>query len=322
MASMIGIGVAVDYSLFVLARYREEIARRPRARRRRARPRWRPPALAVLFSGMTVIASLAGLFLIDTTAIQLDGASARSSSSPSRCSPRRRCCRCSSALHGQARVGARPARSAALRRRERGRGATRRLLGALDRARHAPPGRSRSSPRRALLLALAAPVLNLETDERRAAPVRPADETRAGLRGRGGGRRRRARSTPVRVLVARAAATSTARARARCARDREVARGAPDRSRADDGALRRSSSPSCATTASRAQAKAAVDRLRERRCPAASRSAARTASQTDFEDARSPARCGRSSLFVLGLSLPRPARAAAQRRAAAQGRRA
>ena len=43
MASMIGIGVAVDYSLFVLARYREEIAagRRPT---QRARARWRPPA--------------------------------------------------------------------------------------------------------------------------------------------------------------------------------------------------------------------------------------------------------------------------------------
>ena len=51
MASMIGIGVAVDYSLFVLARYREEIARgrepdEARAPRAGARPasRWRSPA--------------------------------------------------------------------------------------------------------------------------------------------------------------------------------------------------------------------------------------------------------------------------------------
>ena len=33
MASMIGIGVAIDYSLFILARYREERAGRPRPRR-------------------------------------------------------------------------------------------------------------------------------------------------------------------------------------------------------------------------------------------------------------------------------------------------
>ena len=44
MASMIGIGVAVDYSLFVLARYREEVARRARARRGARRARWPPRA--------------------------------------------------------------------------------------------------------------------------------------------------------------------------------------------------------------------------------------------------------------------------------------
>jgi RND superfamily putative drug exporter len=43
MASMIGIGVAVDYSLFVLARYRRRYG--PGARpRRRGRWRWRPRA--------------------------------------------------------------------------------------------------------------------------------------------------------------------------------------------------------------------------------------------------------------------------------------
>jgi uncharacterized membrane protein YdfJ with MMPL/SSD domain len=69
MASMIGIGVAVDYSLFVLARYREEIAagKAPDAARSTAMA---TSGLAVVFSGMTVIASLAGLFLIDTTAIR------------------------------------------------------------------------------------------------------------------------------------------------------------------------------------------------------------------------------------------------------------
>ena len=39
MASMLGIGVAVDYSLFILARYREELENGLRRRRRRARSR-------------------------------------------------------------------------------------------------------------------------------------------------------------------------------------------------------------------------------------------------------------------------------------------
>ena len=42
MASMIGIGVAVDYSLFVLARFREEVAA-GHPRTRRVRGRWPPP---------------------------------------------------------------------------------------------------------------------------------------------------------------------------------------------------------------------------------------------------------------------------------------
>ena len=69
MASMIGIGVAVDYSLFVLARYREEI--RDGVPRDAARARaLATSGVAVAFSGATVIVSLAGLFLVDTTAIR------------------------------------------------------------------------------------------------------------------------------------------------------------------------------------------------------------------------------------------------------------
>ncbi len=69
MASMIGIGVAVDYSLFVLARYREEIAvgREPALARSYALA---TSGLAVIFSGLTVIAALAGLWLIDNQAIR------------------------------------------------------------------------------------------------------------------------------------------------------------------------------------------------------------------------------------------------------------
>ena len=69
IASMIGIGVAVDYSLFVLARYREEIrggAERDEARRIALRT----SGLAVTFSGITVMLSLAGLYLVDSTTIR------------------------------------------------------------------------------------------------------------------------------------------------------------------------------------------------------------------------------------------------------------
>jgi uncharacterized membrane protein YdfJ with MMPL/SSD domain len=68
-ASMIGIGVAVDYSLFVLARYREEIANgnRPGEARRRA---MRTSGLAVAFSGITVIIALAGLFVVDSQTLR------------------------------------------------------------------------------------------------------------------------------------------------------------------------------------------------------------------------------------------------------------
>ncbi len=69
VASMIGIGVAVDYSLFILARYREEVraGREPEQARSIA---LRTSGLAVAFSGVTVMVSLAGLFLVDSTTIR------------------------------------------------------------------------------------------------------------------------------------------------------------------------------------------------------------------------------------------------------------
>jgi uncharacterized membrane protein YdfJ with MMPL/SSD domain len=69
MASMIGIGVAVDYSLFVLARYREEIAagRGPDDARAIALA---TSGVAVTFSGLTVIVALAGLLIVDTMSIR------------------------------------------------------------------------------------------------------------------------------------------------------------------------------------------------------------------------------------------------------------
>jgi uncharacterized membrane protein YdfJ with MMPL/SSD domain len=69
MASMIGIGVAVDYSLFIVARYREEVhaGRSPGEARAVAMA---TSGVAVLFSGLTVIISLAGLWMVDNTAVR------------------------------------------------------------------------------------------------------------------------------------------------------------------------------------------------------------------------------------------------------------
>jgi uncharacterized membrane protein YdfJ with MMPL/SSD domain len=69
MASMIGIGVAIDYSLFILARYREERTqgRDPDAARSEALA---TSGLAVTFSGLAVIVSLAGLWMVDNQALR------------------------------------------------------------------------------------------------------------------------------------------------------------------------------------------------------------------------------------------------------------
>jgi len=65
MITMIGLAVGIDYALFVVERYREE--------RRRGHPRVEAIAIAggtasraVVFSGLTVILALAGLFLVPT----------------------------------------------------------------------------------------------------------------------------------------------------------------------------------------------------------------------------------------------------------------
>ena len=72
MASMIGIGVAVDYSLFVVTRYREERSRdvyRAAARSRALTT----SGIAVAFSGVTVVLALAGLWLVPTNAVRSMG---------------------------------------------------------------------------------------------------------------------------------------------------------------------------------------------------------------------------------------------------------
>jgi RND superfamily putative drug exporter len=69
MASMIGIGVAIDYSLFILARYREERASGRDQDTARAQA-LSTSGLAVAFSGLAVIVSLAGLWMVDNQALR------------------------------------------------------------------------------------------------------------------------------------------------------------------------------------------------------------------------------------------------------------
>jgi RND superfamily putative drug exporter len=69
MASMIGIGVAVDYSLFILARFREEVRAGRSASEARARA-LATSGVAVAFSGMAVVISLAGLWMIDNQTLR------------------------------------------------------------------------------------------------------------------------------------------------------------------------------------------------------------------------------------------------------------
>jgi uncharacterized membrane protein YdfJ with MMPL/SSD domain len=69
VASMIGIAVAVDYSLFVLARYRQEI-RAGLAPGEARRVALRTSGLAVVFSGLTVVISLAALFMVPSQTIR------------------------------------------------------------------------------------------------------------------------------------------------------------------------------------------------------------------------------------------------------------
>ncbi len=69
MASMIGIGVAVDYSLFILARFREEVRAGKGAAEARAEA-LATSGLAVVFSGMAVVISLAGLFMVNNQTLR------------------------------------------------------------------------------------------------------------------------------------------------------------------------------------------------------------------------------------------------------------
>jgi heme transporter len=67
--SMFGIALAVDYSLFILMRYREEL-RAGRDSKQAADAAMATSGLAVVLSGMTVIASMTGIYLINTPVLR------------------------------------------------------------------------------------------------------------------------------------------------------------------------------------------------------------------------------------------------------------
>jgi uncharacterized membrane protein YdfJ with MMPL/SSD domain len=69
MASMLGIGVAVDYSLFILARFRESVRAGRNATDARAEA-LATSGVAVSFSGLAVIISLAGLWMVHNQALR------------------------------------------------------------------------------------------------------------------------------------------------------------------------------------------------------------------------------------------------------------
>ena len=69
MVSMIGLGVAVDYSLFVLARFREELAAGV-SREDAVVQAMRTSGRAVVFSGLTVLVSLGTVWIVPVRAVQ------------------------------------------------------------------------------------------------------------------------------------------------------------------------------------------------------------------------------------------------------------
>jgi len=311
MASMIGIGVAVDYSLFIVARYREEVqsGRSPAEARAVALA---TSGVAVLFSGLTVIISLAGLWMVDNTAIR------------------------SMALGAMMVVGVAvlaattllPALITLLGRRVYTRGRLFSITGTLFRSRRASgPGfwqRWTDAVMRrpvvsalgaaAVLLALAAPVLGMNTKSG-ALDQFPRDhevvhgyEAAVSIAGPGS-------ASPVQV-VARAPDAATARVagerlQTALARDRGVIDVAPARPSADGPAVLLVAHTVLLVAHTRSEpeseaAKATVDRLRESLPAAAGRGVqvdvgGVTASQRDLNDLVSGS-MWKILLFLLGLS--------------------
>jgi RND superfamily putative drug exporter len=309
MASMVGIGVAVDYSLFVLARYREEI----RAGRERDDARAAALAtsgVAVVFSGLTVMASLAGLMLVNTTSLRSMAIGAIVVVAVSLLAAITLLPLLISLLGHRAYARGRLFTLAPLvlrSRRGRRRGSTH-----PDLARDGFWARwTRAVMRRpvlstlaasALLLALAAPALELGTKNGALHQFPPGNETRQGFEAAASVAGRGA-SAPVKVVVAPGTRDAVAAVRRTLRRDPQVAAvQRPVRARDGRSALLvarlRSDGESDA-------AKAAVQRLRAEAPAAAPRArvdvGGPTATLVDFDD-RVAASMGWVILFVLGLS--------------------
>jgi uncharacterized membrane protein YdfJ with MMPL/SSD domain len=299
MASMIGIGVAVDYSLFVLARYREEVrAGRPPEQ---ARPvAMATSGLAVIFSGLTVIVSLGGLFMVDNTAIRSMALGAILVVAVSLLASATLLPVLIRLLGHRAYVDSPPfafIRRMFTSRAPRRPGSTRPgyvRRGFWQRWTEAVTRRPVLSvvASSALLLALAAPALNLHTGTGALRQLPGDHEARAGyaaaaqISGPGA-------AAPVQVLVPRAQESAT---RAALQRDPEIARVAPARVAGHSALLvaqPRSDGES-------PQTKAMVQRLRET-LPASAQVGGVTAAQEDLTDLITGS-MWKIAVFLLGLS--------------------
>ena len=73
VATMLGLALAIDYSLFMVSRFREELGAGRDGRRPPSRSRSRPSGKAVAFSGLAVAIGLSGLLLFEPPALRSFG---------------------------------------------------------------------------------------------------------------------------------------------------------------------------------------------------------------------------------------------------------
>ena len=192
LVQLIGLGIAIDYSLLIVYRFREELARRRlEGRRRRADDGDRRPR--GVFSGATVAIGLALLLFMPLAVHALDGD--RRLPDPARLDPRR-----GDAAAGPA-LALRPARDERALRdpaavRADAKALERGFWARLSRRDHAPPG---GLPRRR----------HRAARRRRAAGLRAAADTGLGRRGSRSTRSRCAASTILRDAVGPGALSPT-----------------------------------------------------------------------------------------------------------------